>query len=350
MLAELQGKIQTVKGPIDPDDLGATLIHEHLFFDLYCYYQDPEDDRGKKLSEEPIELSNLAWVRQNSMNSKPNLVVLDEDVAVSEVERYVELGGRAIVDQSVNGIARMPHELVNVSNRTGAHIVIGSGYYVFPSHPPDMGEKTVEGLIQEIRTDLETGIDGTEVRSGLIGEIGASTPLHADEEKCLRAAAQAQKETGAPFSIHPGHDPRAPKEHVDLVKEEGADPNRVIMSHVDNRFRDNLDLYKELADTGCHLSFDCFGRSLYFAGLRRQHPSDDDRVNAIAGLIRDGYLNQIMVAQDCCFRIDLTTWGGHGYGYILDHMVPRLEAAGVGERELHQILVENPKRFLTFGS
>lgn len=349
MLTDLQGKIQTVKGPIEPDDLGATLIHEHLFFDLMCYYKDPEDERGKRLSEEPIELSNLAWVQQNSMSSKPNLVMLEEDVAVNEVKRYVEFGGRAIVDQSVNGIARMPYELVSVSDRTGAHIIVGSGYYVWPSHPSDMGEKTVEGLIQEIRTDLETGIDGTDVRSGLIGEIGASTPLHANEEKCLRAAAQAQKESGAPFSIHPGHEPGAPKALVDLVTEEGADPNRLIMSHVDNRFRDNLDLYKELADTGCHLSFDCFGRQMYFASFGRQHPSDDVRINAVAGLIADGYIDQIMVAHDCCFRIDLTTWGGYGYGYVLDHMVPRLEAAGVGVRELQKMMIENPKRFLAFG-
>ena len=206
-----------------------------------------------------------------------------------------------------------------------------------------------EGLIQEIRTALETGIDGTDVRSGLIGEIGASTPLHANEEKCLRAAAQAQKESGAPFSIHPGHEPGAPKALVDLVTEEGADPNRLIMSHVDNRFRDNLDLYKELADTGCHLSFDCFGRQMYFASFGRQHPSDDVRINAVAGLIADGYIDQIMVAHDCCFRIDLTTWGGYGYGYVLDHMVPRLEAAGVGVRELQKMMIENPKRFLAFG-
>ena len=33
MLEELRGKVQTVTGPIEPEELGVTLIHEHLYFD-----------------------------------------------------------------------------------------------------------------------------------------------------------------------------------------------------------------------------------------------------------------------------------------------------------------------------
>lgn len=348
MLSELQGKILTVKGPVDQDQLGITLIHEHLLFDLLCYYQPPQDPEGKKLTNEPVQLSNLGWVRQNTMSSLPNLQMKEENVAVFEVENFLKLGGQSIVDQTVNGISRNPKGLATVSRKTGAHIVAGCGYYIHPSHPKDMDKRAVENLIQEMLSDIRSGMNGTEIRAGLIGEIGVSWPLHPNEEKCLRAAAGAHQGTGAPISIHPGHHQESPMEVIGILREEGVEPNRVIMSHIENRYREKLDLYKALADTGCNLGFDCFGRQLYFASLGRQHPSDDLRVELIGELVRSGYGGHIMLAQDCCFRIDLTTWGGHGYGHILENMVPRLKAKGVSEDEVNQMLVENPKRFLVF--
>ena len=62
----------------------------------------------------------------------------------------------------------------------------------------------------------------------------------------------------------------------------------------------------------------------------------------------DGYAESVTAAQDCCFQCDLVTYGGNGYGHILENIVPRLKNLGVDEKALHQILVENPKRVLTF--
>ncbi|MCY3777032.1 MAG: hypothetical protein OXH11_13745, partial [Candidatus Aminicenantes bacterium] len=73
MIEALRGKIQTVTGPIEPEDLGVTLIHEHLYFDLTCYYQPPQDEKGKQLTDQELSLSTLGWVRNNTMSSRPNL-------------------------------------------------------------------------------------------------------------------------------------------------------------------------------------------------------------------------------------------------------------------------------------
>ena len=89
MADDVKGKILTVGGPIDPEELGTTLIHEHLFFDLSCYYQPPQDERGKRLTDQPVELSNLGWIRQNLMGSRPNLV-MDDEGAQARIEPVYE--------------------------------------------------------------------------------------------------------------------------------------------------------------------------------------------------------------------------------------------------------------------
>lgn len=341
-------QIMTVRGPIAPEELGSTLIHEHLLFDLSCYFAEPEDERGKALAEEPVQLGNLGWVRRNSTSSRHNLHMMEEDLAIAEASLFQAAGGRAIVDQTINGISPQPEGLRRISAATGLHIVAGCGYYIFPSHPPDMDEKTVEGIAAEITGCVQNGVDHTNVRSGLIGEIGSSWPLHPNEEKCLHAAARAHLETGAPMSIHPGQSPHSPIQVLELLRRDGVDPERVIMSHVGARFRDDLDLYRHLADTGCKLSFDTFGREIYYAHLGRQHPSDNLRVDAIAELVRRGYLDSIMAAQDCCYRMDLTAFGGNGYAYVLEHIVPRLRAQGLSAADIDGIMVANPARFLAF--
>ncbi len=210
----------------------------------------------------------------------------------------MDLGGRAMVDCTINGIEPNPAGLRRISERTGLHVIAGSGYYIYPSHPPDMDSETIDDIQEEIVGDLTRGGHGTDVLSGLIGELGASWPLHPNEEKTFRAGARAHLETGAPISVHPGHDPDSPLSLIELLKEEGVQPDRVIMSHIENRYREDLDRYKRLADTGCMLGFDTYGREMYFAGAGRQHPPDDLRNHIIATLVADGYAGSVTAAQD----------------------------------------------------
>lgn len=348
MSTNLKGKVLTVRGPLDPGQLGITLIHEHLLCDISCYYSPLPTPKGKELANQPLSLSTLGWVRQHAMNCLTNLHMDEEDVAVDEVARFSRFGGKSIVEVSSVGLGRNPAALLRISNQTGVNVVGGSGYYIHPAHPEGMEQKTVEILAREIISDITSGTPGTQVRAGLIGEIGTSSPLHPNEEKCLRAAAFAHQETGAPVSIHPGHHPESPMQSVQILREAGVDPRRIVMSHIENRYRENTDLYCQLADTGCNLGFDTFGREMYVESMGRQHPSDDLRIEMICRLIRLGYGGQIMLAQDCCYKSDLTHYGGYGYGHILENILPRFRKKGLSEQEIQTMLVGNPQRFLTF--
>jgi phosphotriesterase-related protein len=337
-----------VTGAIDPAELGVTLIHEHIFIDISCYYRAPSDSLGRSLTEQPLRMGMLGWLRQNSMNSRPNLVLDDANLAVEELKIFAELGGRSLVDQTPIGIGRNPRGLRSVAQQTGLQIVAGSGFYIGVSHPPEVADFTSAQITQQIVRDVTEGIDGSDIRSGIIGEIGTSWPLQPDEEKVLRAAARAQKETGAPMSIHPGSSSEAPQWIIGILRDEGMDLRRVLMSHIEARYRWFVDDYVRLADTGCRLAFDTFGREQYFAVLGRQHPQDDQRLDVIAELVRRGLVDSIMLSQDVCYRSDLYSYGGHGYGHILRNIVPRFAQRGVTPQDIEKMMVVNPRGFLAF--
>ena len=129
----------------------------------------------------------------------------------------------------------------------------------------------------------------------------------------------------------------------------GADLSRTIMGHVDRTVfvRDNL---KAIADTGCCLEWDLFGReqSLYVHNLSIDMPSDAKRMDDIAWVIEQGHGDKVVVAQDVCNKNQLIKYGGYGYAYILESILPRMRRRGFTEESIHSILVDNPARVLSF--
>jgi phosphotriesterase-related protein len=168
----IAGRAQTVLGSVAAEDMGITLPHEHLLIDFTVMFKDPESERERELARQPVGLGNLGWVRRNFSSNLDNLRLLDESVARDELLLYREAGGRTLVDPTNCGLSRDPLGLARVARATGLHIVMGSGYYVAASHPPDMDAKTVDDVAREIVTDLTTGVGDTGVRAGFIGESG----------------------------------------------------------------------------------------------------------------------------------------------------------------------------------
>ena len=93
------------------------------------------------------------------------------------------------------------------------------------------------------------GVDGRNIKTGVIGEVGCSHPLHPEEEKTLIASAIAQKETGCPILIHPGRDEHAPLVAIDILEKAGADLENVIMGHLDRTVFEK-DTLKRIGEKG----------------------------------------------------------------------------------------------------
>src|SRR5216117_3563814 len=212
MARTLAGQVQTVLGAITAEQIGITLPHEHLLIDFKVMFAEPAAASDKGRAWEPVSLANLGWVRQNFNANLDNLRLLDEQVAQDEISLFKQAGGRTVDDPTPKAIGRDPLALARIARATGLNVVMGAGYYVGASHPPDMDRRTVDELAREMIADVTAGAGDTGVRAGLIGEIGTTYPWTDNEQKVLRAAVIAQRETGAPLMVHPGRHPALPME------------------------------------------------------------------------------------------------------------------------------------------
>ena len=136
-------------------------------------------------------------------------------------------------------------------------------------------------------------------------------------------------------------------EILNILREGGADLTRVIMGHLD-RTIDSLDDLKQIAATGCVMEWDLFGTEISFYPLSDfDMPNDPQRLKYIRTMIDEDLGENIVISQDICTNHRLTHYGGHGYGYILEHIVPRMRTKGFSENEIYALTQGNASRLLT---
>ena len=311
-------------------------------------YRPAQDSPREEIADACIALENLGWIRRNYYSNRSNLQLMDLDTTIGEVSKFGEFGGGAIVDVTSRGIGRNPEALARISRGSGVHVVMGAGHYVAAVHPEDMDERTEDDLAREIIVDVVEGVDGTDVKAGIIGEIGCTWPLAPNERKSLSAAAIAQTETGAAISIHPGRHPDAPSEILEVLANSGADLSRVIMGHLDRTVFE-FDALLSLAASGCYLEWDLFGNEgSYYPLAELDMPSDAQRMGFIKRIADAGYSDRVVMGHDICTKHRLVRYGGHGYGHILENILPKMRRKGFSEDVIREITVDNPARILAF--
>ena len=346
----MSGKIQTVLGLIEPDELGITLTHEHALIDLSCYFVMPEEATERWYVDKPVTMDVLAHVSPKWVNNKDDQLLVDEKQQTEEIYKYYLAGGNSFVDTTSIGIGRDPLALARMSRATGLNIIMGASHYVPVSYPDDMDERSEQQITDQIIGDITVGVKDTGVKSGIIGEVGNFWPTNETSRKILRASAHASVETGAAILIHPGFHRDSLMHHLNDLIEAGADPTRIIMGHLDT-FPD-MDIIKQVAETGAYLEYDTFGNEDTVWGAVADQPifipTDVQRMQRIEQLIEWGFESQIVIAQDVCFKSHITSHGGKGYAHILESIVPRMRKRGFSNENIDNILIENPKRILTF--
>jgi len=347
--SELKGKAQTVLGLISVDDLKITLSHEHCLVDLTCDFIEPGEISAKKIAHEAVSFANVGFIRHGHDNLD-DMQLSDEKQAIDELLHFKHAGGKTIVDATNVDIGRDPLALKRISLATELNIIMGSGYYTKKAQRlHQMSARTEEDIAEEIVRDIFQGVGNTGIHSGIIGEIGCTWPLQECEEKVLRAAGMAQKESGAPLHIHPGRFEEAPLEIIKILREVGADINHTAINHFErtvfaakNRNR--------IADTGCYLEYDLWGVEGYFPESLAviDIPNDAQRIAQIRDLIAHGYGGQILVSHDICQKCHYAAYGGHGYSHILHNVIPAMLRRGMTDEQIDNLIIQNPKNFLAF--
>src|SRR6266581_9789150 len=181
MTAPGRRSVQTVLGPIAPADLGPTLMHEHLLCDIRHPSQRKPDALGPELALDNVWAINYGTVKPAARN-----YLLDaRDVAADEVKRMLAAGGRSVVELSSGGLSPDPLGLVEIARATGAHIVMGCGHYVHDYQDPANMTRDADDFAEEMVESVEEGASGTDVRAGIIGEIGCQAPWTAQEQRVM---------------------------------------------------------------------------------------------------------------------------------------------------------------------
>jgi phosphotriesterase-related protein len=220
-----------------------------------------------------------------------------------------------------------------------------------------MSEKTPKEIKKEIIDDFEKGIDGTDIKAGLIGEVGISEEMHDDERMVLEASAQAQNEIGAGMHVHifpwvekKGDWPLG-MEAMNILEKNGCIIEKVAIGHVDVAIDINIDYIRAILDKGALVTFDNFGHEFYIKEKDRlfvpgPFAQDIQRVETIKTLIDEGFVSQILASNDICHKTLLHEFGGWGYDHVITNIIPMMKDYGITQEQIDIIFKENPAKFL----
>ncbi|MCH8086220.1 MAG: phosphotriesterase-related protein [Chloroflexi bacterium] len=307
--------VMTVTGPVPADQLGFTLAHEHLLCDYTPKWNGPE------------------------------YLLNDQELIYRELMRYKHAGGASIIDQTSGGMRcqtrdlGIPHPLAlrELARRTGLNIILGTGWYQELFYDRRLYRTKTDQIAEELVRDVTEGIDGTDVKAGLLGEIGHDRNwISPAEERVLRAVARAHKKTGVTIATHAWLYP-AGLDQLDLLEEEGVDPRRVIIGHCQTY--PHHDYHAELARRGAYLSFDTLGNV-----DEHEHQRD---LGLIKQAIDAGLVGHLLFSQDFWWKYDAVENGGKGFEFVAKGLRDELPQMGMTEEQFYQVTVENPRRALT---
>ncbi|HEI6835856.1 TPA: phosphotriesterase-related protein [Yersinia enterocolitica] len=288
---------------INPD--GYTYAHEHLHIDLSGF--------------------------KNNLDCR-----LDQyQLICDEMRELVGKGVANIVEVTNRYMGRNPQFLLNVMRDSGINVIASTGYYTDSFYPPMVRENSTEQLAQTMIDEIEIGIDGTELKAGVIAEIGTSEGIITpDEAKVFHAAALAHHATGLPISTHTSFSTMG-LEQIALLKQHGVALDRVVIGHCD--LKEQPDLIMKMIDMGVYVQFDTIGKNSYFP--------DERRIAMLVTLAERGLLDKVMLSMDITRRSHLKANGGSGFSYLVDSFVPMLLAAGISSAQVEMMLRHNPNKF-----
>jgi phosphotriesterase-related protein len=322
------GSVETVAGKIDAEQLGRTLIHEHLVFrDEAVALQWPHVGPTAPNPEEPEPADFLG-------------------PALACARAVQEHGVQTLCDPSAMFGGRDVGLAQRVSEETGLQVVLCTGIYTYDHLPMFFQTREPDAMADLFVHDIEEGIQGSEAKAAFLKCAADEPGVTPNVEKVHRACARASLRTGAPIMAHSR--PATALRQIEIFREEGVDASLVQIAHTGDT--DDLDHIERVLDTGVYIGMDRYGLEVFLPTERRNA--------TLTALLERGYAERMFISQDYCATLD---WypaelaqqlldGGAVKDWsmtlIFEQVIPALREAGMTDEQLDTMLVENPKRWL----
>jgi len=311
--------IRTLLKDYAPGDLGggATLFHEHMQLapDFNARFAAAAAAARAANGLPPLP------PRAGRGGPPPPDIMRSVDLMSEEVAKTKAAGVACIVDGGHADMGRDINFIRQVSMKSGVPIVAGGGFYSQPFYPREISsmseDQIVKALIKQADTDT----------LGVFGEIGSWDEITADERKVFRAVGRAHAATNLSIFTHTGIPGKSALEQLDILEDAGVKPERIVIGHLGNLVDPNVYVHKAVCRRGAFVGFD-----------RQGGNNDAMQVPMVMALLEAGFAGHLMFSADA----------SSGYAKTMTVFLPKLKAAGVGDDVLHQIMVDNPRRFLAF--
>jgi predicted metal-dependent phosphotriesterase family hydrolase len=314
-------RIRTMLGDIAPEDLGFTDAHEHLILDK---------DYVLKLN--------------------PGFRLDSVEKTIQEVRSFMAVGGRAAVEMTCLCFGRNVKKMAEVARQTDFHIVASTGFhrpqYYMDSHwrffydEDQLARLLIDEIDQGMDQNQYNGpiIDRTDARAGVIKIATGYYVIKPEDERVIRAAAIAHRETGIPIFTHT-EEGTLGLEQVEMLGSLGVAPTHITVGHYDRN--PDFYLHDQLAKTGCFLQYDTPSRRKYFP--------EAHFVDLLRKMVEAGHGKQILWGGDLARpSYQCAYGGGPGLKYILEDFIPRLRKEGFTEDVIADVFVNNPAAALSF--
>lgn len=303
------GRIMTVTGPIDPDAMGRTLTHEHLF---------------STFGLDPVEPFNY---------DRPAVT----DAVLPFLEEVHDLGADTIIDATAAYFGRDAVLMKQLAEASGLHLITNTGYYGAANDryvPGHAFEDSIDGLAARWVREWETGIAGTGIRPGFV-KLGVDRgPLSAIDRKLVQAGARAHRRTGLTLAVHTSDSVEAAHQQLEVLRDEGVAPSAWIWVHAHNV--EAVEPLLEAAEAGAWISLDGYrpDRTELFLERLRQFQDAD-------------LLDRVLLSHDGNSYPRNGAAEPRPYTFIFSDMLPTLLEHGFSEAEIDQLTIENPARAFT---
>jgi phosphotriesterase-related protein len=324
-------QVPTVRGMIEAEELGTTLIHEHLLnADEAVRSQWPHVGAVKE--EKPHEIS-------------PDQVY---DIAVREAKAAVDLGVKTIGEPTAMFLGRDVDFMRRVSEETGLQVIPCTGIYTYDYLPQFFMNRDSDQIAELFVHDIEEGIQGTDIKAAFIKCAADEPGVNENIEKVHRAAARASVRTGAPIMAHSRPASNTGPRQVEIFLEEGVEPRKIQMAHTGDT--DDLEYIEGLLETGVWIGLDRYGLDIFLQYEKRQATAK--------ALLERGYADRIFLSADSVATtdwfpvnvIDALIAAGAAHDWTIrmvpERVLPELREWGMTEEQERTMMVENPVSWL----